>query len=128
MTEPVRAHDASLSYVAHDGRLHLHFCDDSASVWLTQAELASVCETTTQNISQIIRGVYDRGVLCPRATCGHLVRVQVEGGRRVRRRLKCYSMDMVLAVVERVQSPRGIEFHGWVRRTLAARLRERNAT
>lgn len=118
MAEAAHFADAVASQEMPEGLPQLHRCAESGTMWLTQGDLASACGTTTQNISQIIRGVYDRGRLCRQTTCRHLLRVQVEGGRRVRRRLKCYRMDLVLAVVERVQSPKGMEFCRWVRSML----------
>ena len=39
--------------------------------------------------------------------------VRTEGNRQVRRPLKIYNLDMILAVGYRVKSPRGTQFRQW---------------
>lgn len=39
--------------------------------------------------------------------------VQTEGSRQVRRTVKFYNLDMILAIGYRVKSPRGTQFRQW---------------
>ena len=48
--------------------------------------------------------------LSSEATCKDSLQVRQEGQRQVRRRLKAYSLPMILAVGYRVRSPRGTQF------------------
>jgi hypothetical protein len=54
------------------------------------------------------------------ATCKDYLQVRAEGARTVRRALKHYSLDVILAVGYRVQSARGTQFRQWA----TSRLRE----
>lgn len=54
------------------------------------------------------------------ATCKDYLQVRQEGARQVRRTLKHYDLDVILAVGYRVRSPRGTQFRQWA----TERLRE----
>jgi hypothetical protein len=103
-----------------DGGLNLRVRLDGQTVWLTQAQMAELYQTTSQNITLHIQGIYDDGELAEVATCKEYLQVRQEGSRQVERMLKHYSLDMILAVGYRVRSPRGTLFRQWA----TSRLRE----
>lgn len=86
---------------------------EGETVWLTQAMLAELYQTTPQNITVHIREIYKDGELTPEATCKEYLQVRAEGARTVRRRLKHYNLEMILAVGYRVRSNRGVQFRQW---------------
>ncbi|MFB4203230.1 virulence RhuM family protein [Arhodomonas sp. KWT2] len=100
-------------YRTEDGRAEIHLRLEGDTAWLTQAEMAELFDTTPQAITQHIRAIYEEGELGPEATCKDSLQVRQEGERRVRRRLKAYSLPMILAVGYRVRSPRGTQFRQW---------------
>ena len=90
-----------------DAGLNLQVRLDGETVWLTQAQIAELFQTTPQNVTLHIAAIYDEGELVQEATCKNYLQVQTEGNRQVRRSLKHYSLDIILAVGYRVRSPRG---------------------
>ena len=100
-------------YVAEDGKARFHLRAEDGNVWLTQAEIASLFQTTPQNITQHARAIYDEGELIQERTCKSHLQVQSEGARQVRRQVKAYNLDFILAVGYRVRSPRGLQFRQW---------------
>ena len=100
-------------YRSEDGRAEIQLRAEGDTVWLTQAEIAELFDTTPQAITQHIRAIYEEGELSPEATCKDSLQVRQEGQRQVRRRLKAYSLPMILAVGYRVRSPRGTQFRQW---------------
>jgi len=66
-----------------------------------------------QNITLHIAAIYDEGELDLEATGKDYLLVQTEGSRQVRRSLKHYNLDMILAVGYRVRSQRGTQFRQW---------------
>ena len=106
--------------IYRDGSTHLQVRLDGQTVWLTQAAMAELYQTTPQNITQHVKAIYDEGELDPEATCKDYLQVRDEGGRRVRRSLKHYSLDVILAVGYRVRTARGTAFRQWA----TARLTE----
>ena len=109
-------------YRTEDGRTEVHLRADGGTAWLTQAEMAALFETSPQNMTQHIRAVYAEGELTETATCKEDLQVRQEGAREVRRTVKTYRLDMILAVGFRVRSPRGTQFRRWAGGTLAEYL------
>lgn len=117
---------------AHGGELILYQTEDGLiqvglhaidhTIWLTQAEMAELFNTSPQAITQLIKAIYNDGEVEEGATCKEFLQVRQEGGRQVSRKLKSYSLQMILAVGYRVRSPRGIQFRQWATRNLSEYL------
>ena len=99
--------------IYQDAGLNLQVRLDGETVWLTQAQIAELFQTTPQNITLHIAAIYEEHELSAEATCKEYLQVQSEGGRQVRRSLKHYNLGMILAVGYRVRSPRGTQFRQW---------------
>ncbi len=106
--------------IYRDGALHLQVRLDGQTVWLTQSAMAELYQTTPQNVTLHLQNIYDDAELSFEATCKEYLQVRQEGGRQVRRSLKHYNLDTILAVGYRVRSPRGTLFRQWA----TARLSE----
>lgn len=100
-------------YTAEDGSAAIQLRAEGETVWLTQAEIATLFDTTPQNITQHTKAIYTEGELTEGATCKEFLQVRREGGRAVNRTLKHYNLDVILAVGYRVRSPRGTQFRQW---------------
>ena len=100
-------------YRTEDGRNRIRVLLEDETVWLAQAALAELFETTKQNISLHIKNIYEEGELTPEATVKEYLTVRQEGERSVRRMVEYYNLDMILAVGYRVRSPRGTQFRQW---------------
>ncbi len=100
-------------YRTEDARTRVEVRLDGGSVWLTQAQMAELFETTPQNITLHLKAIYGDGELDEFATCKDYLQVRGEGGRPVRRTLRHYSLEAILAVGYRVRSPRGVQFRQW---------------
>ena len=99
--------------IYRDGSLSLQVRLDGQTVWLTQAGMAELYQTTPQNITLHIKAIYEEGELDEQATCKDYLQVRREGARRVQRMLRHYSLDVILAVGYRVRSARGTQFRQW---------------
>lgn len=106
--------------IYNDGGLNLQVRLDGQTVWLTQALMAELFQTTKQNVSLHLQNIFDEGELEPAATVKQYLTVQMEGSRQVRRSIDHYNLDAILAVGFRVRSPRGTAFRQWA----TARLSE----
>lgn len=96
-----------------DGGLTLQVRLDGQTVWLTQAQMAELYQTTPQNITLHVQNIYDEQELPEDSTCKEYLQVRREGRRQVERSLKHYSLDAILAVEYRVRSARGTLFRQW---------------
>lgn len=100
-------------YQDEDGitKISVRFSEDD--VWLTQQQLAELYDTTKQNISQHIEGIYRDGELDKNSTVKDFLTVRIEGTREVKRNISHYNLDMVIALGYRVQSQVATRFRRW---------------
>lgn len=107
-------------YQTEDGRTRVECRFADETLWLSQALMAELFQTTPQNITLHLRSLYEEGEIEEGATCKEYLQVRAEGSRQVRRMVKHYNLDAILAVGYRVRSARGTQFRRWA----TERLRE----
>jgi hypothetical protein len=109
-----------LLYQTADGRTRIQCRLQGETIWLTQQQMADLFQTSKQNVSLHMKGIYESGELQPEATVKKFLTVRAEGDRQVRRELEFYSLDAIISVGYRVNSIRGTQFRIWA----TGRLRE----
>lgn len=92
-------------------KMNVRFSDEE--VWLTQAQLSEIYETTQENISIHISNIYKDAELEPNRTYKKILLVRQEGNRRVKRQIDHYNLDMIIALGYRVQSQVATRFRRW---------------
>ena len=95
-------------YTTEDGQAEIQLRAVEGTVWLTQGQMAELFASSPQAITQLVRAIYDDEELTEATTCKEFLQVRSEGGRQVRRSLKHYNLELILAVGYRVRSPRGV--------------------
>lgn len=100
-------------YQAEDGKTQLDVKLENETVWLTQAQMTELFQTTKQNISLHINNIFKEGELDSKATVKEYLTVQHEGKRTVHRKVKYYDLDVIISVGYRVKSIRGTRFRQW---------------
>ena len=109
-------------YTTDDGLTRVEMRAEGGSLWLSQAEIATLFQTTPQNVTQHVKAIYAEGEADPEATCKSGLQVRQEGGRLVRRNVRFYSLDVILAVGYRARSARGTQFRQWATANLSEYL------
>lgn len=100
-------------YTTDDGLTRVEMRAEGGSLWLSQAEIGTLFQTTPQNVTQHVKAIYAEGEADPEATCKSGLQVRQEGGRHVRRTVRHYSLEVILAVGYRARSARGTQFRQW---------------
>ena len=85
-------------YKDEEGRVNVNVRFADEDVWLTQAQLAEIYQTTQQNISLHQKGIYADGELDEEATHKKYLLVRQEGKRQVKREIDHYNLDMTIAL------------------------------
>jgi len=100
-------------YQDEDGitRVSVRFVNDD--LWLTQNQIAEIYDTTQQNVSQHIDGIFKDGELSAEATHKKFLLVQAEGKRQVKREVSHYNLDVIIAIGYRIQSQIATRFRRW---------------
>ena len=102
-----------LLYQTEDGQTRIEVRLQDETVWMTQAAMAELYQTTPQNITTHLKAIYNESELEASATCKEYLQVQPEGSRRVSRTRKFYSLPAIIAMGYRVRSHRGTQFRRW---------------
>ena len=105
-------------YQAEDGQTQIDVRLENETVWLTQAQMVELFQTTKQNVSLHLNNLYKEGELEKEGTVKEYLTVQQEGRRSVSRIVKYYDLDVIISVGYRVHSKRGTAFRIWARKVL----------
>ena len=93
--ERQEARGESLLYTAEDGRTRIDCRFDGQTIWLTQAQIAELFQTSVPNINLHLKAVYAEGELDETATVKSYLIVRTEGVRQVSRDVLHYSLSAV---------------------------------
>ena len=105
-------------YKDEKGKLSVNTLFADEDVWLTQEQLATIYQTTQENVSMHITNIYTDEELDKEGTYKKFLLVRQEGKRQVRRNIDHYNLDMIIALGYRVQSPVAVRFRRWATRLL----------
>jgi hypothetical protein len=111
-------------YQTDDGQTKIDVRMEEETVWLSQAQMAELFQTTKQNVSLHINNAFAEGELEPSATVKEYLTVQNEGERSVSRNIKYYNLDVIISVGYRVKSLRGTQFRRWALEVLKEYLKK----
>ena len=100
-------------YTTEDGQSRVECRFENETIWLSQALMAELFETTPQNITLHLKALYEDEEINEAATCKDYLQVRQEGSRQVSRSVKHYNLEAILAVGFRVRSRRGAQFRAW---------------
>lgn len=107
-------------YQRDDGTTAIEVRLEDDTVWVTQAQLVELFQSSKANISEHIKNIFHEGELDPEATVRDFRTVRQEGSRQVERTLTYYNLDVILSVGYRVKSKVATQFRIWA----TERLRE----
>ena len=113
-----------LIYRSEDGKIKLDVRFEGETVWLTQAMIADLFQTSIPNVSMHIKSVYEDGELQREATIKKFLTVRQEGARQVERELDFYNLDLIISVGYRIKSKVATQFRIWATRHLSEFIRK----
>ena len=106
-----------LLYETEDGRARVECRFIQETIWLPQAGMADLFQTSKQNIAKHLKAIFAEGELVQDSVVNQWLTTAADGKRY---RVTYYNLDAILAVGYRVRSARGTQFRRWA----TERLRE----
>ena len=91
---------------------------EDGTAWLSQKLISELFETTTENIIMHLKNIYSEAELIENSTTKEFLVVRLEGSREVKRSIKYYNLDAIIAVGYRVNSKKATAFRQWATRVL----------
>ncbi|WP_303720832.1 virulence RhuM family protein, partial [Malonomonas rubra] len=114
--------DKIIIYQSADGKAALEVRLEQESLWLTQAQLSELFDVKIPAISKHVSNILNSGELDASATVSKMEKVQIEGGRKVKRKNVAYNLDMIISVGYRVNSAKATRFRVWATQVLRDHL------
>lgn len=100
-------------FQSQDWIVHLEVMYSDENIWLSQKLMAELFWCSADNISLHLKNIYKEWELNEILTAEDFSVVQNEWWREVKRMIKMYSLEAIIAVWYRVNSSRWIEFRSW---------------
>lgn len=105
-------------YQADKANVCINVIYKDETFWLPKKAMGELFDCSPDNISLHLKNIYAEEELKEDATAEDFSVVRKEGNREVKRNIKCYNMDAIIAVGYRVNSRRATRFRQWATKTL----------
>lgn len=102
-----------IKFVNGDLQLDITVSPNEETVWLTQKQMAELFDVKSQAITRHLKNIYNDEELFKEATCSKMEQVQMEGSRKITRKMDFYNLDAIIAVGYRVNSKNATSFRRW---------------
>ncbi len=106
-----------IMYLASDGKtkIAVNIDPEFETVWLTQAQMAELFQSTKQNISLHISNIFKEGELDANSVVKDFLTTAADGKDYA---TKHYNLDVIISVGYRIKSLRGTQFRIWATKVL----------
>ena len=104
-----------LIYQTEDGQTKIETLLVDETVWLTQAQMVDLLQTSKQNVSLHIKNIFTEGELTENSVVKDYLTTAADGKNY---NTKHYNLDVIISVGYRVKSHRGTQFRIWATQRL----------
>lgn len=108
-------------YNTADGKAEIKLYADNGTVWLTQAQIVDLFNSSKSSISEHIKNIFSEDELDENSVVRKIRTTAADGKNYL---VSYYSLDVILGVGFRVRSPRGTQFRQWANNTLKEYLQK----
>ena len=100
-------------YKTEDGKTEIQVKLDNETVWLSLMQLTDLFQRDKSVISRHITNIFKEKELKQEATVANFATVQIEGDRKIERKIEYFNLDVIISVGYRIKSHRGTQFRIW---------------
>ena len=100
-------------YQSESGETKIDVRFQDETVWLTQAQMEELFQSSHANVVEHIKNIYSEGELDESSTCRKFRQVRREGNRNVERERLYYNLDMIISLGYRIRSSIATQFRRW---------------
>ena len=111
-------------YQAKSGKIEFRGDFERNTIWGNINQIGELFGVQKAAVSKHMKNIFNDKELDKKATVSILETVQMEGTRKVSRRIEYYNLDVILSVGYRVNSKQATQFRIWATRTLRQHLLE----
>jgi len=99
-----------LLYTTSDGKEKIEVRLENETVWVTQAAMAELFQTTKQNISLHLKNIFEEDELDQNSVVKEYLTTAADGKKY---QVRSYNLEVIIAIGYRVRSHRGTQFRKW---------------
>lgn len=105
-------------YQAKDGAVEVRLDEKRETMLLTQQQVGQLFNVKKAAISKHVKNIFNTGELKEGATVSKMETVQIEGKRKITRKIEYYNLDLIISIGYRVNSTNATKFRQWATKTL----------
>ncbi len=114
-TLPVADKNEIIVYQPEGGEFHIEVRVENETVWLTQAQMAELFNSTRNNVTLHIKNIFQEHELDANSVCKESLLTANDGKKY---KTKIYNLDVIISVGYRVKSIQGTRFRQWANQVL----------
>ena len=112
---PATEKNEIIVYQPEGGEFHIEVRVENETVWLTQAQMAELFNSTRNNITLHIKNIFQEHELDANSVCKESLLTAGDGKKY---KTKIYNLDVIISVGYRVKSIQGTRFRQWALQVL----------
>ena len=112
---PAAEKNEIIVYQPEGGEFHIEVRVENETVWLTQAQMAELFNSTRNNVTLHIKNIFQENELDAKSVCKESLLTANDGKKY---RTKIYNLDVIISVGYRIKSIQGTRFRQWANRVL----------
>lgn len=106
-------------YTSKEGHTEIQVQFENETVWLTQAQLVELYQTSKSNVSEHIKHIFKEGELTEKAVVRKF-RTTANDGKKYN--IAYYNLDMIISLGYRIKSSTATQFRQWATQRLKEHL------
>jgi death-on-curing family protein len=114
----INKENAIIIYQKENGAVELRGDLTHETMWANLNQIAELFDTDKSGISRHINNIFKSGEMDKKRTVANFATVQIEGTRKVKRRVEYFDLDVILAVGYKINSEKAILFRKWTTKVL----------
>ena len=112
---PTTEKNEIIVYQPEGGEFHIEVRVENETVWLTQAQMAELFNSTRNNVTLHIKNIFHEHELDANSVCKESLLTANDGKKY---KTKIYNLDVIISVGYRVKSIQGTRFRQWANQVL----------
>ena len=117
--QPVAGKNEIVVYQPEGGEFHIEVRVENETVWLTQAQMAELFNSTRNNITLHIKNIFQEHELDANSVCKESLLTANDWKKY---KTKIYNLDVIISVGYRIKSIQGTRFRQWANQVLKEHL------
>jgi len=105
-------------YTNDNNKIDVNFDYENSTVWLTIKDISLLFDISIKSISKRVTEIFNQSSIVEYATLEYLEKVQIEGNRKIRRKIKILNQRIIEEIGKRYNIEKLNKFKNWVENEL----------